>query len=132
MAGRSSYRAAQARSEREAARIRRELLAMHKQMHAENELARARYDVSVFENYLSVIVSLHKDAWSKWDWWMLSQNPPPSMLHLRSAAAADALSRYVPKAIDRALGRDTQVRAQLQADLSRLTADLVRFLVTRA
>lgn len=61
--------------ERAAMRRRRELLA---QQAAQNELAHAQHQVQLFENYLELLVSVHKDCSDPWRWDRIVVQPRPS------------------------------------------------------
>lgn len=104
-------------SEREAARARRELLAHYQQMAAASELARAHYESQLFQNYLELIVSLHRDGWTKWDWVALANTPAPVPSRTREGAALHALQSYTPGVVDRTLGRDREIRARMESDV---------------
>ncbi len=104
-------------SQREATRARAALMQQHAAMMVATELARARYDVEVYENYLALIVSLHKDAWSPWDWHLISLSGPPAPSQEREHGALAALQSYQPSFADRTLGKDHIVRAQLEQAL---------------
>jgi len=84
-------------------------------MAATDAAARARHEVMMFENYLDVIVSLHKDAWSPWDWNEVANAPPPVPMQEHERAAVAALHAYQPSILDRATGKDKVVRSQLEA-----------------
>ena len=67
--------AAGQRSERAALKRHRELVKAYERQ-AERE--RAANEVAVFENYLDVLVSVHKDGVGVWDWKKISVAPAPS------------------------------------------------------
>ncbi len=102
-------------SERDAARRRKELLQQAAAMQAADEAVRARHEVQMFENYLDLVVSLHKDSWSPWDWQQVANGPPPARSQENERAAVAALQGYQPGLVDRATGNDKTKRAQLEA-----------------
>lgn len=68
----------------------------------------------MFENYLEVIQSLHREATSPWHWPTVAAAPPPEPAHHREHAARAALQAYRPGLLDRLLGRDDE-RIRLEA-----------------
>ena len=69
--------AAQRRMERESKRRQRELERERKQIERMQELEQAAYDVQVFENYIEVLTSVHKDCGEEWNWAEISASAPP-------------------------------------------------------
>ena len=69
----------------------------------------------MFDNYLELIVSLHKDGWSPWEWNQVANAPPPPQTHDYERVAHGALVAYQPTLVDRTLGKDHIVRSQLEA-----------------
>jgi hypothetical protein len=118
-----SIEAAQRRSEREAQRRRRELERQRKQLEKMEELQRAAYEVQVYENYIDVLLSVHKECSGVWDWEAIRCSEPPteptkSSTHEEAAQAE--LSAFKPGVLDKMLGRvetkrDDLVRAVEEA-----------------
>lgn len=104
---------------RAAAQRRRQLLEQQKQYHLYAEAQRAAHEVAMFENYLDLIVSLHRDAWNPWDWAMVAQSAPPQLTHDNERAAHQMLSAYQPSLTERALGHDKAKWAELQDGVAR-------------
>jgi hypothetical protein len=69
--------AAARESQRESARRRRELLAMQGEAERMAEGERAKYEVALYENYVGVLVSLHKEVGAAWDWAAIARAPAP-------------------------------------------------------
>ena len=94
-----SMQAAVRAAERDARRRQRELERRQKELEKMQELERARYEVAVYENYIDVLLSVHKDCGQTWDWKaMRDVKPPVQPLRSRtheSAARAD-LESYKP------------------------------------
>ena len=76
-----SVETAQRRQERAALKRHRELLKHSERERRERDKEAARQEaadeVAVFENYLEVLVSVHKDCGEVWDWKALSTAAPP-------------------------------------------------------
>ena len=72
-----SLQAAQRRAERDAKRRQRELEKQQKQIEKMQELERATYEVQVFENYIDVLSSVHKESGDHWDWKSIRDSGPP-------------------------------------------------------
>lgn len=133
----ASYLAAQRRSERDAAKRYKAMVAQQANLAKQSELARAEYDVQLQESYLETIVSLHRDAGTFWHWPQVAATPPPprsaeneqtalrtlqehlarppQASHLREAAAQHALASHDPSFGDRILGKAATQRATLEA-----------------
>lgn len=111
-----SIQAAQRRSERDAKRRQRELEMQRKQLEKMQELERAEYEVQVFENYLDVLLSVHKECGDVWDWEAIRDSDPPSKPSRTNAsekAALVALESYKPGSMDKLLRRAESKRENL-------------------
>lgn len=86
------------RVERESARRRRELAAHAKAQHAWEERQRAEYEVSVYENQVEFLLSIHKDSGPAWDWPTVVRRAPPSR-----PSQLNAFERQVREAMARAM-----------------------------
>lgn len=117
------YNAAVKRAERTAARNRKQLQAQQKTLQALSDLARANHAVESQQNYLDVIVSLHHDTTTPWDWSQVAHSVQPAPTHEREAAAHRALSEFKPGLIDRMTGAGEKKRQELQAQLARARHD---------
>lgn len=113
-----SIQAAQNRAERDARRRQRELELQQKQLEKMQELERASYEVQVYENYIDLLLSVHKECGNLWDWESIhdSEPPvrPPKSNSFETVAQAE-LENYKPKAIDKLLKRVESKREQLIA-----------------
>lgn len=108
--------AAQRRAERASVRRQRELERQHKQLGKMQEREAAEYEVTVYENHLDVIRSVHKDCGGKVDWRAIRDAPRPAApvpAAARARAAETALAAYTPGLLDRLLGRTERRRADL-------------------
>jgi hypothetical protein len=108
--------AVQRRAVRQAERRRRELVAQYEHWDRMQEAQRAAYEAAVYENYVSLLVSVHKDAWLPWDWAMVENAPPPpppAYVDACERAAVAALHAYQPSVTDRVLGKDMVQRQSL-------------------
>src|SRR6187402_3257957 len=101
-------------SQRAATRARADLLRQHQAMQVAHERTRAQYDFQMYENYLELIVSLHKDAWSPWNWQLVANGPAPPRLAPREHLAHQHLQAYQPSLVDRATGHDRVNRGLLE------------------
>ena len=112
-----SIAAAQRRAEREALRRQRELERQRKKLEKMREMERAAYEVQVYENYLDVLNSVHKDCSDNWDWEALkSANPPaePQKENRYENSAQRLLDSYKPSFIDKLLRRAEKKRVALE------------------
>lgn len=101
--------------QRDAVQMRKQL----KEQRAADELERARNDAALFQNYLELIVSVHKDSAQPWDWVSIANAPPPNApapVTTRSVHAEQRRQAYVPGFFDRLLGREASKRRALDAE----------------
>lgn len=63
-----SIQAAQRRAERESRRRQRELEKQRQQLEKMQELERAAYEVEVYENHIDLLLSVHKECGTIWNW----------------------------------------------------------------
>lgn len=117
--------AAQRRAERDSMRRRRELVSQMAAMQRAHELQRAQYEVAVYENYLEVLLSVHKEAWRPWNWSAVAAShapaPPPYEAHHETAARRD-LEGYSPSLKDKLLGQTERRVQELQAAVEQARA----------
>lgn len=114
--------ASRRRAERESLRRRRELMAQMAAAERMQEQQRAAYEVALFENYLQVIVSVHKECWNPWDWRQTAAAappPPPVYTGRHEAAARYALQTYEPSITEKLLKQDVKRRQTLAEDVER-------------
>jgi hypothetical protein len=114
--------AAQRRAERESLRRRRELLAQANTIARYEEQQRAAHEVAVYENYLEVLTSVHKESWSPFDWNRIATNPPPQEPQYwgrHEGAARQAAAAYQPSLTERMLGTEASKRRELNEAIER-------------
>ncbi len=88
-----SAAAAGRRSERAALKRHRELVKQYQVQQKLAERERAANEVALFENYLDVLVSVHKDGGEAWDWRAIgvaTAPPEPPRATARENAARHA------------------------------------------
>jgi len=113
-----SIAAAQRRSEREAVRRRRELNAQRQRVQKMHELERALFEYQEYENYIDVLLSVHKESSDKWDWEAIYSSvppvaPTPFQYKVRETSARAALNAYRPSAFSKLLKRSETERGRL-------------------
>lgn len=109
--------AASRRAEREAYRRRRALDQQRQQLERMRAVERARYEVQLYENQIELLVSVHKECGSAWDWGAVRAAPPPAAPARGDAheqRARRALAGYSPSLWDRIFGRTEAKRAALE------------------
>jgi hypothetical protein len=109
-------------SAREAAQRQRLLSKQGKQLAKLAEREQAAYEVAKYENYVDLIVSLHKECGDTWSWEVMAtaEAPvPPLPRHEREAAAESAMREYKPGFLERLLRRDTRRMAEFHASVAR-------------
>jgi len=72
-----SLQAAQRRAERDALKRQNELKRQQKQLEKMRESERASYEVQVYENYLDVLLSVHKESGNQWEWESIHSSDTP-------------------------------------------------------
>jgi hypothetical protein len=108
------------RQERASQRRHRELLQQQKAAAKADALALARQAVSLYENHLELISSVHKERPEVWNWRSIVKTPiptPPTRATPLTNAARDALETYQPGFFARLFGRVEKQRAELEARL---------------
>jgi hypothetical protein len=111
-----SISAASRTIERDARRRQRELERQRAQLEKMQELERAAYEVQVFENYIDVLLSIHKDCGQSWDWEAIySSSPPtePRRSKAREVAAQAQLGAFKPGVRDKLLRRAESKQEEL-------------------
>lgn len=114
---------AQRRSEREAARRYRIHLAQQKELDARNVKAQAATTVEMHENHLEMIVTLHHDAASPWDWAQVMAVAQPEQAREREQQAAHSLESYRPSIFERWFGGEAKRRAALESAVHKAQAE---------
>jgi len=103
-----AMQADQRRQQREVRRRQRELQTQRKELQKMQELARAAYEVDVYENHIDVLLSVHKDCGDAWDWEEIKSSeppPPPAKTDVRASRAQAELDGYKPGIFDKLLSR---------------------------
>ena len=111
-----SIQAAQRRSERDAKRRQRELELQRKQLDKMQERERAEFEVQVYENYLDVLLSIHKECGNTWHWETIRDSDPPtepSKTDVAEKAALAEFENYKPSSMDKLLRRAETKRETL-------------------
>ena len=112
--------ATQRRLERESLRKRRELERQRKKIQKMQELERAAYEVQVYQNYVDVLISVHKDCGPEWNWRKIQASAPPAKPLRQNAfekKAMDRLKTYQPSVLDKVLNRVESKRRNLLEDV---------------
>ena len=107
-------------AERDAKRRQRELERQQREMERMEELERAAYEVEVYENYIDVLSSIHKECGDVWDWQEIkSSNPPaePQLQKTHVQAAQKALDNYSPSFFDKTFKKVEKKRNKLLQNL---------------
>jgi membrane-associated HD superfamily phosphohydrolase len=103
-------------AEREAKRKQRELERQQNQYEKMQELEQAAYEVEVYENYIDVIQSIHKECSPPIDWNKIAsskQPTEPQRSNDNESEARQSLKSYKPGFIDRLLKREKKKRLLL-------------------
>ncbi len=103
-------------AERDAKRRQRELERRQKQYEKMQELEQAAYEVEVYENYVDVIQSTHKECSPPIDWNKIASSKQPVEPLRKSdneSKARHLLESYKPGLIDRLFKREEKKRASL-------------------
>lgn len=113
-----SIAAAQRRAEREAKRRQRELERRRKELEKMREIEQAAYEVQVFENYIDVLASIHKDCSESWDWDSIRSSPPPSKpenINKNENKARKEYEEFKPRLMDKIFGRVESKKRELKS-----------------
>jgi hypothetical protein len=106
-----AYRSAVNSIERSARRRQKELDLQQKQANKMQEIERAQYEVSVYENKIDLLLTLHKDCSEVWNWKQINSSEPPE-IPIRSnhneKKARYELKSYKPGFMDKLLDKVDQ------------------------
>jgi len=111
-----SLQATARRSERNAHRRQRDLERQSKQYARMEALEQAAYEVDVYENYLDVLMSMHKECGEEINWVEMRSTPEPikpQKSDLLEKAALEACEHYNPNFWSRMLKLESRQRAAL-------------------
>ena len=103
-----SINAAHRKYEREEQRRKRELERQQQQLEKMQELERAAYEVQVYENYIDLLLSVHKECSDLWDWGIIQSSEPPikpAKSHNNEKLAQAKLDKFRPGFSDKMLKR---------------------------
>jgi hypothetical protein len=75
------------------------------------------------DSFLEMIVTLHRDAASPWDWQQVAASSPPSSDHEREGNARRSLDSYKPSLFERLIGRAESRRTELHAAVAKARVD---------
>lgn len=117
-----SVNAAIRAADREARRRQRELEKQRKQYEKMQELEQAAYEVEVYENYIEVIQSVHKECASVIDWEKVAESKKPNEPRkddYREVEAKENLNDYKAGLIDRVFKREEKKKALLREKLDK-------------
>jgi len=110
------------RAEREHAKVAEKMRIVNEK---EAEKLRCAHEVSRFENYLDLLVSVHKECGEAWDWHALANMGPPrppERAAQHEAAAVAALDKYRPSFLEKLFGGEKKRRAALAEAVMRARA----------
>lgn len=74
------------------------------------------YQVAVFQNYVAMLTSMHRESWSEWNWWQIAATPPPPpppRAQTNESEAVQALTSYQPSFLDQVLNSEARQREEL-------------------
>jgi hypothetical protein len=117
--------AAQRSAERRSLARRRELLAQQTTIDRMQAHERAVHEVELYQNYVEVLVSVHKECLSHIEWNRLAHDPPPApptRSDQHEQAARTAAASFKPSLGDRLLNRGASKREHLQTEVERAFA----------
>lgn len=112
-----SIHAANKRQERAASKRHRELIKEHQAAQRAADRDNAAAEVALFENYLELLVSVHKEGGETWDWKSIKAAPepkPPVRIRSREIEARRALDAFRPTLVQRMFGGEARLRLTLE------------------
>ena len=111
-----SLEAAARRAEREAERRRRELLRQQKEAERLGEVERAALEVELDQNYIEVLLSVHKQCSPRWNWEDVQKAKSPEAPTYDDQSEREGrerLDQYKPSLLDKVLRREEKKRQEL-------------------
>jgi len=118
-------------AERDAVRRHRDLQKQYRELAKQSAQAQAAYEVQEFENYLDLVVSLHKDRGDVWSWETVASAGPPAAPQPGSRHEAHArheLEAYAPGFFERLFGGAKRHTSELEVALAQAqNADRAEF-----
>lgn len=112
-----SVNAAVNRMEREQKRRQRELIQQRKQYEKMQALQKAQFEVQEFENYIEVLLSIHKECGNPWNWHEIVQIPSPEepiRERRKEKIAVKKFRSYKPNLADKLLGQTEKKQNELK------------------
>lgn len=109
-------------AEREERRRQRELERQRKELERMQELERAKLEVDIYENYIDIIKSIHKDCGEVWDWQEISISKAPEqpqLQHKNEVDAQKALDNYKPSLLDKFFKKIEKKKALLSKKIEK-------------
>lgn len=100
----------------------RQLQISQKELAKQTEKAQAAHQFEQFENYLELLVSLHKDWGDTWDWngYASAAAPPaPEVSNRNELVASEALRSYSPGFFEKLFGGAKKYALSLEGDVVR-------------
>lgn len=91
--------------------------AQHKAAEKLAEQQQAAHEVAMYESYIALLMSVHKDCGDRWDWHAIATAwppPAPGMKNAHEITAREQAAAYKPSFLDRMFGRDKQKAEALQ------------------
>lgn len=115
-----SIGAAARKADRNAKRRQRELDKRRKEVEKMEQQEQAAYEVDVFENYLELIQSVHKDCSEPIDWVKVKNAPEPEQPTLSKTneeRAQKKYSNFKPNILNKLLGNSEKKKNKLKTDI---------------
>ena len=108
--------------EREARRRQRELEQQRKELARMQELEKAQFEVSEFENYIDIVRSIHKDCAESWNWQEIKSSAPPEEpqpQQKNEMKAQKAFNDYAPSVVDKIFRRIEKRKSALLREIKK-------------
>ncbi len=113
-----SYTSAVKAAERDQKRRAREAARLYKEQQKEEEIANAAETVRRYEEYIDVVMSIHKNCTDKIDWQQIQDDPEPphpEKQKIHETNARQKLDNFEPSFIDKIFGSKKKIQALEQA-----------------
>lgn len=113
-----SYAAAIKRAERNQQKRSREAAKLFRQQQKQNEIANAAEAVKQYDEYIDVIMSVHKDCTDTVDWVMIKNEPKPELpvyKRYKELIALELYKNYNPSLIDKCFSLEAKKRRKLNS-----------------
>ncbi len=96
---------------------RSEVAQRYKQQQKATELANAQQEVQLFEDYISLLQSVHKECSENIDWLKIKSNPAPEqpkLMNLNEQQSCQAFQSYKPNFFDKLFKQEIKKRQKLE------------------